>query len=180
MTWRRPAIAGATPQARNAHTMTHLAGRLYLFGGHSGNKHLRDLHVLDTEHMAWSSPDVSGVPPPGLRGHSATLIGHTVFMFGGYDGRGRSNELHMLNLETLAWGPVSLHEHAPTGRQRHSASLVGTNRLVIFGGFDGFKWLNDLHVLDVGNLEASTITTAAVSVRTRSLARSQRTDGLTG
>ena len=86
-TGRQPKTEGSTPQARNAHTMTQLPGKLYLFGGHSGNKHLRDLHVLGAEAspMRWSTPEVSGVPPPGLRGHSATLIGNTVFMFGGIE-----------------------------------------------------------------------------------------------
>lgn len=37
--------ARRTPQARNAHTMTLIGTKLYLFGGHSGNKHLTDLHV---------------------------------------------------------------------------------------------------------------------------------------
>ena len=87
VTWRQPKTEGSTPQARNAHTMTQLPGKLYLFGGHAGNKHLRDLHVLGAEAspMRWSTPEVSGVPPPGLRGHSATLIGNTVFMFGGIE-----------------------------------------------------------------------------------------------
>ena len=31
---------------------------------------------------------------------------------------------------------------------------AGSKRIYIFGGFDGNKWLNDLHVLDVGRLEA--------------------------
>lgn len=30
---------------------------------------------------------------------------------------------------------------------------TGSKRIYIFGGFDGNKWLNDLHVLDVGRLE---------------------------
>jgi len=162
MTWRQPHISGIQPLARNAHTMTNIGGKLYLFAGHSGSKHLQDLHILDTEAMCWSQPKTMGVPPRGLRGHSATLIGQTAFIFGGYDGRGRSNALHLLNLASLTWQPKQPQaENTPTGRQRHSATLVGSSRLVIFGGFDGFKWLNDLHVLDVGNLEARTITSDA-------------------
>jgi len=42
--------------ARNAHTMTVLGSKLYLFGGHSGNKHLKDLHVFDTESLTWCEP----------------------------------------------------------------------------------------------------------------------------
>ena len=32
-------------------------------------------------------------------------------------------------------------------------------QLFVLGGFDGFKWLNDLHVLDVAKLEETEITT---------------------
>jgi N-acetylneuraminic acid mutarotase len=163
MTWIQPRVSGTLPQARNAHTTTVVGPRLFLFGGHSGNKHLRDLHVLDTETMSWAQPDVQGVPPPGLRGHTANLIGHKIFVFGGYDGRGRSKMLFKLNTESLTWDHPPADEHTPTGRQRHTAVLVGSSQLFIVGGFDGFKWLNDLHVLDVSKLEETAITTAAAS-----------------
>merc|ERR1712070_785580 len=52
--------------------------------------------------------------------------------------------------------------YTPPGRQRHTASLVGSKRIYIFGGFDGNKWLNDLHVLDVGRLEESALNDVAV------------------
>ena len=38
----------------------------------------------------------------------------------------------------------------------------------MLGGFDGYKWLNDLNVLDVGKLEETAITTQ-VRVATASL-----------
>ena len=94
--------------ARNAHTMTVLGKKLYLFGGHSGNKHLKDLHVFDTETLSWTEPSICGSPPKGLRGHTANLIGTKIYLFGGYDGRGRSfkkiipsNDLYVLNTETM-------------------------------------------------------------------------------
>jgi leucine-zipper-like transcriptional regulator 1 len=78
----QPRVSGAIPMARNAQTMTVVGTKLFLFGGHSGNKHLRDLHVLDTEKMSWSSPETQGAVPPGLRGHTANLIGGRIFLFG--------------------------------------------------------------------------------------------------
>ena len=51
--------------ARNAHTMTVLGTKLYLFGGHSGNKHLKDLHVFDTETLTWTEPQIYGSSPKG-------------------------------------------------------------------------------------------------------------------
>ena len=37
-------------------------------------------------------------------------------------------------------------------------------QLFVLGGFDGFKWLNDLHVLDVAKLEESEITTQVCAI----------------
>ena len=164
MAWIRPHVrGGAPPKARNAHTMTPVGKKIYLFGGHSGNKHLQDLHILDTLNMQWETPDVGGAPPPGLRGHTANVIGTKIYVFGGYDGRGRSNDLHIINLEECQWEHVHMKEGAPPGRQRHTACLVGSQKLYIFGGFDGFKWRDDMQVLDVGKLKEREITSNATT-----------------
>ena len=68
--------------------MTVVGPRLVLFGGHSGNKHLRDLYILHTDTLMWTEPELTGSVPPGLRGHTANLVGDRLFLFGGYDGRG--------------------------------------------------------------------------------------------
>ncbi len=39
---------------------------------------------------------------------------------------------------------------------------MGSKKLFVLGGFDGFKWLNDLHILDVGKLEETAITSQSV------------------
>eukprot|EP00439_Symbiodinium_sp_Y106_P042664 s2689_g5.t1 len=86
----------------------------------------------------------------------ARMSSHKIFLFGGYDGKGRTNELYILDTAEAKWvRPTWPTEspHTPPGRQRHSAPLIGSKRIYIFGGFDGNKWLNDLHVLDVGRLE---------------------------
>jgi N-acetylneuraminic acid mutarotase len=107
-----------------------------------------------------SQPEtVNGQAPPGLRGHTATLIGSKIFLYGGYDGRGRSNDLYLLDPVTLTWEHPPTTDRTPAGRQRHTACLVGSNKLFVLGGFDGYKWLNDLNVLDVGKLEETAITT---------------------
>jgi len=166
MTWMHPTLAGTPPQARNAHTMTVIGTNLYLFGGHSGNKHLTDLHLFDTSKLMWSQPDIQGTPPPGLRGHTATLIGHKILFFGGYDGKGRTNELYILDAQDRKWirptWPTD-SPHTPPGRQRHSACLIGSKRIYIFGGFDGNKWLQDLHMLDVGRMEENDLETSSVN-----------------
>ncbi len=41
--------------------------------------------------------------------------------------------------------------------------LSGAVQLFVLGGFDGYKWLSDLNVLDVGKLEETAITTQVCS-----------------
>ena len=151
--------------AWNAHTMTVVGTKLFLFGGHSGNKHLKDLHIFDTETQTWSEPTTFGNPPKGLRGHTASLIGSKIYLFGGYDGRGwslkkiiPSNDLYVLNTESMWWNHPIEVDKAPVGRQRHAACVIGSKQLFIFGGFDGCKWLNDICVLDIAKMEVNEIT----------------------
>jgi len=163
MSWLRPSVQGTLPQPRNAQTVTVVGRRLILFGGHSGNRHLSDLHIFDTKTYRWSQPDVKGLSPPGLRGHTANLLGSRIFLFGGYDGRGRSNDLYLLDTETFKWEHPGSNDSTPSGRQRHTASLVHNKHLFILGGFDGTKWLSDLHVLDVSKIEESEIVSLSVT-----------------
>ena len=74
----------------------------------------------------------------------------------------RSNDLYILDLHKLHWCHPPESEETPSGRQRHTASVVGSKEIIIFGGFDGNRWLNDLYKLDVGRLESYEITSGAV------------------
>ncbi|CAK4943566.1 unnamed protein product [Aphanomyces euteiches] len=158
-TWIHPIVHGYHPAPRNAHTMSIVGTSLYMFGGHSGAKHLRDLYEFQTETLTWTHlASVSGLFPPGLRGHTASVKQPKIYFFGGYDGRGRSNELYILNTREMRWerSPDALAHQAPSGRQRHSACLV-RSKIFVIGGFDGFKWLDDTHVLDICRIEEQAI-----------------------
>ncbi|ETW05962.1 hypothetical protein, variant 3 [Aphanomyces invadans] len=158
-TWIHPTVHGYHPAPRNAHTMSIVGASLFMFGGHSGAKHLRDLYEFHTETLTWTHlASVDGLFPPGLRGHTANVKQPKIYYFGGYDGRGRSNELYILNTQDMRWErpPESLSAGAPSGRQRHSACLV-RSKMYIIGGFDGFKWLEDTHVLDICRIDEQAI-----------------------
>ena len=150
--WARLNVSGNIPCARNAHSITVVGKNLFLYGGHSGNKHLKDLYIFNSEINEWSEPNFFGSAPEGLRGHTATYIGNKIIIFGGYDGKGRSNQLYLLNLENMNWEHVLDNDKFPGSRQRHSAIPINIGKIIIFGGFDGTKWLNDLHILDVAIL----------------------------
>lgn len=108
--------------------------------------------------MSWSRPAISGTPPTSRWGHTATLVNHSqICIFGGHDNRTMLNDVHLLDLETLTWIPVpgmtvgaTLTEKGdlPPPRAGHSATLID-GRIVIFGGGDGLKIMNDIYILNL-------------------------------
>ena len=150
--WETLNCNGFIPLARNAHSISVVGKKLFLFGGHSGNKHLKDLFIFDTVLNTWTEPNFFGDAPEGLRGHTSTYIATKIVIFGGYDGKGRSKELFLLNLEDMVWSHVYDNDKFPSSRQRHSSVVLDNRKILIFGGFDGMKWLNDMHILDVSIL----------------------------
>ena len=64
-----------------------------------------------------------------------------------------SIQFRIRSANLMEWNHPKITEKAPVGRQRHTACLVGSKKLYILGGFDGYKWLNDLHILGIGVLK---------------------------
>ena len=53
-----------------------------------------------------------------------------------------------LNVETMAWSSMATTGQRPGTRDSHGAALVG-HRMLVFGGTNGGKKVNDLHALDL-------------------------------
>lgn len=146
-------VKGKQPEARNAHTVTTINSKLYMYGGHSGNRHLKDMYILETTTLVWNQVNFTGESPlEGLRGHSSTYLGCHIYIFGGYDGKGRSNDLYIYDIQNNSFALNKYNEKCPTVRQRHTAVAYDNHKLVVFGGFDGGKWLNDIYILNASNL----------------------------
>jgi hypothetical protein len=76
-------------------------------------------------------------------------------IFGGYDGVGWRADIAVLNLVTHAWEPAVLPAGAPAPGPRASGTftVVEGDRVLLFGGYDGAIFLNDLWVLHVDNAD---------------------------
>lgn len=107
---------------------------------------------------------------PGCRENNGVVIGDSsrVYLFGGYNGTSWLNDLWMFDIDTQRWTciqessdpqPVadetSLASGVPAGvrgqvpsRRFGYVSVVHNNKFVLFGGFDGTRWLNDMHEFD--------------------------------
>jgi hypothetical protein len=109
--------------------------------------------------MSWSRPPTKGVPPAARWGHTTTLIGEGKLMvFGGHDGTAMLSDLHVLDTSSLTWTQAfppkseSNPNVGPSARAGHTATLINGNMLLIFGGGDGSKILNDVWLLDTTSL----------------------------
>lgn len=58
----------------------------------------------------------------------------------------------MLNLDLMFWSTIATVGRGPGPRDSHSAVLVG-HRMIVFGGTNGCKKVNDLHILDLNTNE---------------------------
>lgn len=96
------------PKERNAHSMTTIDNRLYLFGGYNSKSCIDDFWCFNTETLKWSEIQLElnklskSVP---LRGHTANAIGNKIYIFGGFDNEDQSvisnasNEIYIINVE---------------------------------------------------------------------------------
>jgi len=151
-TWGQPPITGVPPSPRSGHSVTAIGRRLFVFGGGkwSGGKwkaKFNDLYCLDTEDMKWYRPEVSGQIPSGRTYHTATDVGLKLFVFGGGSNHGFLNDLFCLDTEMMVWARLRVDGSPPVPRDAHVATVLDDTKILIHGGNDGFRALDDLHIL---------------------------------
>ena len=107
---------------------------------------------------------------PGCRENNGVVIGDSrkVYLFGGYNGNAWLNDLWAFDIDTKRWSCIqtssgslqsSADDAANSATHRDGdnevrpsrrfgyVSVVHSNKLVLFGGFDGSQWLNVRFVL---------------------------------
>ena len=145
-----------------------------IFGGHyyegkqSGFTYLNDTHVLDVNSSRWIKPRISGTPPPPRYGHTAVLAGARIIIFGGKGSNTVFRDLHALDPLTMTWFQGPEGGGAPASRFDHSANLVNGTKMVIFGGWNGNDFFNDVYVLDLQMMAWSKPNTSGKYHRTES------------
>ena len=152
--WTQPPVQGYAPEGRNGHTATLVDNKIFILGGWlgTGPYAAKDLHVLnlgDGTNMKWDGAEFTGTPPGPANMHTSDLMpNRQMFVFRGGDGMQYLNDLHCLDVDSMHWkSPVVTTGTAPPPRANH-ASTVDKDLLYIFGGWDGHKRLNDLHILN--------------------------------
>ncbi|XP_053330301.1 uncharacterized protein LOC128504287 [Spea bombifrons] len=160
---------GPAPQSSRGHSATFdpETKKLYVYGGMRGGRRFSSVYALDTLEWTWTPITAVGKVPT-LCYHSATMYHRELYVFGGLcpqpgtESGSCANSLYIFNPEYKIWYQPIVEGERPLARYGHSATLL-RNRVVIFGGrrTPSPVYLNDVHILDLGYMEYTSVTSAA-------------------
>lgn len=141
------------------HSLVRWGRKLLSVAGHSKETSATvTVHAFDTHSSSFTKLEVFGQAPIARGLQSVTLVGSQLYMFGGEDTKRRLlNDLNILDLETLTWETVVASGACPSPRSGHTAAAHGNRYIFIFGGHSLSSCYNDLHALDLENMEWSQI-----------------------
>jgi hypothetical protein len=152
--WRRLAIDGPSPKAREDHTWTLAEdGRTaYLFGGRDGGRVFDDLWAFDLDTAKWRRITPTGGAPAARFGHEAAwLPGHGLVVFAGQSGGKFFNDVWIFDPTTSRWDRQPDGGDVPVPRYGSCSGIGPDGRLWISHGFteDGVRFA-DTKAYDFG------------------------------
>ncbi|XP_072964441.1 protein GLUTELIN PRECURSOR ACCUMULATION 3 [Typha angustifolia] len=153
-------FGGNLPLPRSGHTAVNVGkSKLVFFGGFADKRFLDDVAVYDIENKLWYTPECTGNGSDGQVGpsprafHVAVAIDCHMFIFGGRSGNKRLGDFWMLDTDIWQWSELTSFGDLPSPREFSAASAIGNRRIIMYGGWDGKKWLSDVYILDTISLE---------------------------
>eukprot|EP00755_Sulcionema_specki_P023972 Sspe_Gene.80184::Locus_50483_Transcript_2_2_Confidence_0.667_Length_660::g.80184::m.80184 len=99
--------------------------------------------------LVWVEEFVLLDAPPARIGHCSCLLGGFLWVHGGYYRYGTClPNLYCMDVQTLEWRVV-VHPFEPEPRTNHSAAVISDTKWLVFGGFNGSMYLNDVHCMSL-------------------------------
>ncbi|KAI5648463.1 hypothetical protein M9H77_34468 [Catharanthus roseus] len=151
---------GTPPQPRSGHTAVNIGkSKIVVFGGLVDKKFLNDIVVYDIDKKLWFQPECTGSGSDGQLGpsprafHVAVSIDCHMFIFGGRSGGKRLGDFWVLDTDIWQWSELTSFGDLPSPRDFAAASAIGTRKIVMYGGWDGKRWMSDVYILDTISLE---------------------------
>ncbi|CEL93851.1 unnamed protein product [Vitrella brassicaformis CCMP3155] len=145
--WREVELGPSSdvkPGERSGAASVVYNGALYVYGGYGGSGRLDDLWKFDFESRCWSKIEARN-PPAGRENNGAVVYGSKMFLFGGYSGFNWLQDFHEFNFESNEWSPVNAKGNPPSTRFGYVSAVSEDGLFVVFGGYDGCTWLNDMY-----------------------------------
>jgi N-acetylneuraminic acid mutarotase len=134
--WKTITPSGKQPAKRTSHSAVIHNGKMYVFGGFSGEEYLNDLFELDLETETWTdiTPLCRGdIPSPRSR-FCAAVHGDSMYVLGGWNKIGYFNDFYAYNFATHIWTNISNSNFSVPCISQYSLA-VDEHFLFIFGGF---------------------------------------------
>ena len=122
------------------------SSRMYLFGGYNGSTWLNDLWMFDIDTQKWTC-----IQESSESSNTTVLAGAAVPIPipARLDEESPSSSALVQALQRMATQRTSaVMGVVPTHRFGY-VSVVHNNKFVLFGGFDGVRWLNDMYEFDL-------------------------------
>ncbi|CAL4928258.1 unnamed protein product [Urochloa decumbens] len=153
-------FSGDCPTPRSGHTAVSIGkSKVVVFGGFADKRFLSDVSVYDVDNKLWYTPECTvngsdGQAGPSPRAfHVAIVIDCNMFIFGGRSGGKRLGDFWMLDTDLWQWSEMTGFGDLPSPREFAAASAIGNRKIVMYGGWDGKKWLSDVYIMDTMSLE---------------------------
>jgi len=119
------------------------SSRVYLFGGYNGQAWLNDLWTFDIETKCWTCLQESSDENEHQNEHGDVNINLNMNMNMDMDANSNVN--------------ANGHANAIPSRRFGYVSVVHNKKFILWGGFDGAKWLNDMYEFDFTKKQWRTI-----------------------
>lgn len=149
--------SGDVPLGRCNHTATLVGSSILVVFGGWHTEFVDDVYTLDVTSWRWTYrqpklealEQLQGNPVAPRAGHTATLLpGRKLLVFGGQNKSGPLGDLALLDLTNMTWYRPKPAGNPPSKRSGHTANYKD-GKVFIYGGWDGIRQRDDIHVLSV-------------------------------
>ena len=140
-----------SPSPRRGHAMAYdsESDRVILFGGYNGVVALQETWAYDFNTNTWTNMN-PGTKPGARYLHAMAYDSESdrVILFGGYVGSSYKNDTWVYDFNTNTWTDVNPSIH-PGQRDYHAMAYDSeSDRVILFGGYDGTNYLSDTWAYD--------------------------------
>jgi N-acetylneuraminic acid mutarotase len=156
-TWRKTNSGGNIPGPRSGAASVVVGDKLFMFGGYGGNGRLDDFFEYQFETKKWREVEYTGSSPGVRENNGVVEYKGCLYLFGGYNGSQWLNDFHEFNLTTQSWRTIEPADGFCPASRFGYVSVVHANHFVLFGGYDGTTWLNDMHQFDFDTMAWSVV-----------------------
>ena len=151
-------MATRQPLPRDSHAAVGIGSKLYVWGGWDGSSKIKSttLEIFDVASLKWEEQEaLRGCDmPDGLRDMAVTSDGETAYCC-----CGRTGSRYYNTVFEITPSQHLCKELQPTSPsfmpEKTSGSRVVRfhDKLILFGGYTGRRWTNELHVFDLKKSE---------------------------